>query len=115
MNADDFLISNGGRLDPTWFEPYVLTDLLTAWLADASGTDQAIEAGVYARGFETLVSFIMSSPASQRDRDKSDSFSDTQLRYWQDQASYWRGKADALGGRVGPALVQWEGEPAWRN
>lgn len=115
MTANDFLISGGGRLDPDWFKPYVLTDLLTTWLASASGTDQVIEATVYTRAFETLVSFVMSSPASQRDRDKSDSFSDTQLRYWQDQAAYWRSKAEGLTGRVGPALVQWEGEPLWHN
>lgn len=115
MEADDFLISKGGRLDPTWFEPYVLLDLLPAWIASASGSDQAQEATVYARAFETLVSFVMSEPASQRDRDKSDSYSDTQLRYWQDQASYWRGKADALSGRAGPEIVQWEGDPVWRN
>ena len=115
MNPEDFLISNGGRLDPGWFEPYVLTDLIPAWMASASGSDQVVEATVYTRAFETLVGFVMSSPASQRDRDKSDSFSETQLRYWQDQASYWRGQADALLGRAGPELVQWEGEPVWRN
>lgn len=115
MTASDFLIQNGGRLDPTWFEPHDLSTLLTAWLAAASGTDQAVEAQVYARGFETAVSLLMAAPAQQRDRDKSDAFTAEQLAYWRAQAAYWRGKADALGGVSGPALVQWEGDPLWRN
>ena len=115
MTATDFLIDNGGRLDPSWFEPHYLPDLITAWLTAASGTDQAVEATVYARAYETLVDGIMSQPAQQRDRDKSSAFTDAQLRHWQAQAAYWRGKADALNGVGSPALVQWEGEPTWRN
>lgn len=116
MTAEDFLISKGGRLDPSWFEPHDLeAALLPAWLTAASGTDQVREAIVYARAFETVVSLVMSEPATQRDRDKSDSYSDRQLAYWQQQAAYWRGRVDALTGNSGPALVQWEGNPAWRN
>ena len=115
MTANDFLISEGGRLDPAWFEPHDLDDLLAAWLAAASGSDQAVEAQVYARGFETAVSLLMSTPASQRDRNKAVAFTPEQLAYWRAQAAYWRGKADALGGVSGPALVQWEGDPLWRN
>lgn len=115
MQASDFLISNGGRLDPTWFEPHDLSTLLIAWLAAATGSDQAVEAQVYARGFETAVSLLMSDPASQRDRDKASAFTDRQLAYWQEQAAYWRGRVDALTGRAGPVLVEWEGDPSWRN
>lgn len=115
MVASDFLIANGGRLDPSWFEPLDLGQLLEAWLGKASGGEERVEALVYACGFETLVSLVMAEPASQRDRDKASTFTDEQLRYWQGQAAYWRGKADALAGKVGPALVSWEGEPTWRN
>jgi len=115
VTASDFLIQNGGRLDPLWFEPHDLNTFLTAWLTAASGSDQAVEAQVYARAFETLVSLVMSEPANQRDRDKASTFTDEQLRYWQGQAAYWRGKVDALGGRYGPVHVGWEGDPSWRN
>ncbi len=115
MEATDFLISNGGRLDPSWFEPHTLNDLLTAWLAQASGTDELVEATVYSRAFETAVSLLMAQPANQRDRDKSDAFSDRQLAYWQQQAAYWRGRVDALTGGAGPVVVPWEGDPLWRN
>lgn len=115
MTASDFLITNGGRLDPTWFAPHTLTDLLTAWLAATSGTDQAVEATVYARAYETLVSLIMAQPTSWRADDVAETRSDTQLAWWQRQAAYWRGRVDALAGDGGPALAQWEGDPVWRN
>lgn len=115
MTASDFLISSGGRLDASWFEPHTLNSLLTAWLADSSGSDQAVEAQVYARAFETVVSLVMSDPANQRDRDKSDAYTDRQLAYWQQQAAYWRGRVDALTGNNGPVVVQWEGDPTWQN
>lgn len=116
MQASDFLISNGGRLDPTWFEPHDLeTGLLPAWLSAATGGEELVEAAVYARAFETLVSLVMSEPAQQRDRDKASAFTDRQLSYWEAQAAYWRGRADALAGNSGPALVGWEGDPVWRN
>lgn len=115
MAAEDFLIENGGRLDPTWFEPHNLDTLLAAWLAASTGTDQQVEAAVYARGFETLVSLVMSEPATQRDRDKASTFSDRQLSYWEQQAAYWRGRVDALNDGFGPALVSWEGDPTWQN
>lgn len=115
MAAEDFLISNGGRLDPTWFEPHDLNALLAAWLDAASGSEQAVEALVYARGFETLVSLVMSEPATQRDRDKASTYSDKQLSYWERQAAYWRGRVDALTGNSGPVLTEWEGDPVWRN
>jgi len=115
MTASDFLIANGGRLDPTWFAPYTLNDLLTAWLAATSGTDQAVEATVYARAYETLVDAIMMAASSERVGSISASRSDEQLRYWRQQAAYWRGRVDALTGSSGPALVQWEGNPTWQN
>lgn len=117
MTAADFLIQNGGRLDPSWYAPLVLTDLLTAWLAGATGSDQQVEAAVYTRGFETVVSLIMSRPTKWAADDVSESFSDEQLRYWQAQAAYWRGKDDALNGSgSGPVLVGWEeDQPLWRN
>lgn len=115
MTASDFLIQNGGRLDPTWFEPHDLSTLLTAWLAAASGTDQAVEAQVYARAYELLVDGIMLSASSEKVGGITASRSDEQLRYWQQQVAYWRGKADALTGNAGPVLVEWEGDPAWRN
>lgn len=115
MTADQFLIASGGRLDASWFEPHTLNTLLTAWLTEATGSSQAVEAQVYARAFETVVSLVMSEPATQRDRDKASSFTDKQLAYWQAQAAYWRGKSDALAGLSGPVLVDWEGDPVWRN
>jgi len=115
VTAADFLIQNGGRLDPVWFEPHDLNNLLTAWLAASSGSDQAVEALVYARAFETLVDAIMITAASERVGSISAARSDEQLRYWQRQAAYWRGKADALTSGTGPAIVQWEGDPLWRN
>lgn len=115
MDAAKFLITNGGRLDPSWFEPHTLNILLYKWLDDASGSDQVVEATVYARAFETLVSLVMSEPAQQRDRDKASTYTDKQLAYWEQQAAYWRGRVDALTGRAGPALTEWEGERAWRN
>lgn len=115
MTASDFLIQNGGRLDPTWFEPHDLSTLLTAWLTAASGSDQAVEAQVYARAYELLVDGLMLSASSERVGGISVSRSDEQLRYWQQQVAYWRGKADALTGNAGPVLVEWEGDPAWRN
>ena len=115
MTANDFLISNGGRVDPAWFEPHDLTTLLTAWLSAATGTDQAVEATVYARGFETLVDMVMTRPARMSADDVTEAYSDSQLAHWQRQANSWRGKADALAGDSGPALAQWEGGSAWRN
>ena len=115
MTANDFLITNGGRLDPTWFLPHNLTTLLTAWLSAATGSDQAVEAQVYARAFETLASMIMSGNASERVGGVATSISSEHFRYWVAQAAYWRGKADALTGDGGPALVEWEGRPLWRN
>lgn len=115
MTANDFLIANGGRLDPSWFEPHTLNTLLTNWLAQATGSDELVEATVYARAFETAVSLLMAAPASQRDRDKADAFSDRQLAYWQQQVAYWRGRADALAGYNGPVIVGWEGDPTWQN
>lgn len=115
MEATDFLMVNGGRLNPTWFEPLTLNDLLDAWLADAAGSDELVTATVYARAFETLVSQVMSEPASQRDRDKASAYSDRQLAFWEAQAAYWRGRVDALAGNVGPTLVSWEGDPIWQD
>lgn len=115
MTASDFLIQNGGRLDPSWFEPHNLNTLLTAWLTASSGTDEAVEAQVYARAYELLVDGIMLAASSEKVGGITASRSDEQLRYWRDQAAYWRGKADALTGNSGPALVSWEGDPVWRN
>jgi len=115
MTASDFLITNGGRLDPTWFQPHNLTTLLTAWLGAATGSDQAVEAQVYARAYELLADSIMFASASERVGKVSASRSAEQLRYWAEQAAYWRGKADALTGNSGPELTQWEGRSLWRN
>jgi len=115
VTASDFLIQNGGRLDPSWFEPHNLNTLLTAWLTASSGTDEAVEAQVYARAYELLVDGIMLAASSEKVGGITASRSDEQLRYWRDQAAYWRGKADALTGNSGPALVSWEGDPVWRN
>lgn len=115
MTATDFLVQNGGRLDATWFAPLVLTDLLTAWLAGATGSDQQVEATVYTRGFETLADQVMFAASSERVGAIAVSRSDEQLRYWARQAAYWRGQLDALTGRNGPHLTSWEGNPTWRN
>lgn len=115
MTANDFLITNGGRLDPTWFQPHNLTTLVTAWLGAATGTDQAVEAQVYARAYELLADTVMFASASERVGKVSATRTAEQQRYWAEQAAYWRGKADALTGNGGPALVEWEGDPVWRN
>lgn len=115
MTAADFLIANGGRLDPAWYAPLVLTDLLTAWLAGATGTDQQVEAAVYTRAYEALADQVMFAASSERVGAIAVSRSDEQLRYWARQAAYWRGQLDALSGRSGPVLTEWEGDPIWRN
>lgn len=115
MTASDFLIQNGGRLDAAWFEPHNLDTLLTAWLNAATGSDQAVEAVVYARAFETLVNMVMTRPARVSADDVSEAYSDAQLAHWQRQANSWRGKADALTGTTSPILTRWEGAPTWRN
>ncbi len=115
MTASDFLIQNGGRLDPSWFEPHDLNTLLAAWLSAASGSDQAVEAQVYARGFETLVDMVMTRPARVSADDVTEAYSDAQLKHWQQQAAAWRSTADALTGSGRPALTAWEGDSVWRN
>ena len=120
MIASDFLIATGGRLDPAWYEPLDLeATLLPAWLAAATGSEAAVEASVYARGYETLADAIMMRPASEKADDIAVARSDRQLAHWQQQAAYWRGKAAALTGTDtgGPALTAWNGdeEPVWQN
>lgn len=108
-----FLLTGGGRLDPAWYEPHDLTTLLATWISDetAPGEDEKLTiARVYRRAFTTAADLIMSSPASQRDRDKSSAYSAEQLAYWRAQAAAYQDEIDdLLGVTSGPVLAGWEG------
>lgn len=111
---DDFTIEGGGRLDPTWFDPYDLIELLGTWIARASTTgasDALVTARVYAAAFTTAADLLMADPANQRDREKSSAYLAEQLKYWRDQAAAYEDEAAGLIGLNGAVLVQWEGDP----
>lgn len=113
IEPSDFLITGGGRLDPSWYEPHDLDALLIEWLARAevdSASDALVTARVYRMAFTTAADLLMSEPANQRDRDKSSAFLANQLDYWLSQARAYQAEEDALEGRViGPVLTDWNG------
>lgn len=111
MSNARYTIAGGGRLEPSWFTPYDLDELLSEWVdAVTPGSDEFVEAQVYATGFSVAVDLFMSSPAHQKDRNKTDSFITAQVEYWRDEASAWRSKAFDLAHRgASPFIVPWEG------
>lgn len=102
MKASDFLIENGGRLDPDWFAPHDAEDLLDAWIT-VGGTSNE----VYLHAFQYLCDDIMMNPAMQRDRDKMDSYSGRQLDYWRAQVEHYRW---LVSGNSGVVVVDWMGK-----
>lgn len=109
VEAADFLITAGGRLNPAWFDGDVNT-LLDAWIARATpGSDDLVTARVYYTAFTFLSDQVMSEAAMQRDRDKTTQYSAEQLRYWADQARYYRGIIDGFENVGGPVITSWEG------
>lgn len=114
IEPSDFLITGGGRLDPSWYYPHDLDALLIEWLGKAesdSASDALITARVYRMAFTTAADILMSEPANQRDRDKSSAFLANQLDYWLAQARAYKKEEDLIEGRtLGPVLTDWNGE-----
>lgn len=109
LEPASFLIKNGGRLDPAWYEPHDLEELLSKWITDAGeGSDDLTRARVYRRAFTTAADLLMAEPASQRDRDKSSTFASEQLSYWRAIADEYAREIDVLTNRGGPVLTKWE-------
>lgn len=109
--AADFTIANGGRLNPDWFLPLILADLLDDWITMSEpGSDELVTAKVYKLAFTTLTDSMMVDPANQRDRDKSSAFLAEQLKYWRQAIVEYEREIDALEGLVfGPIITPWEG------
>lgn len=116
VKPSDFLITGGGRLDPSWYPGYVLDDLLTSWIDRAGpGSDAVITARVYRMAFTTAADLFMAEPANQRDRDKSSAYLPEQVRWWRAQADRYQDEEDALLGRLGPVITPWEGDETCRR
>lgn len=116
VEPSDFLISGGGRLDPSWYEPHDLTALLAEWIPRAgSASDEVLTARVYRMAFTTAADLFMAEPANQRDRDKSSAYLPEQVRWWRAQAQEYQDEEDALLGRLGPIITPWEGDKACRR
>lgn len=110
MQAKDFLISNGGSLDPDWFNGDAIT-LLQGWV-DSVPSSGAVEACVYARAYEYLSTRRALLPVMQRDRDKTTQWSDALIRVWSDRAVQYASQCRALTGgpTAGPVVSSWEGK-----
>ena len=111
VTAADFLVSGGGRLNPTWFRGSDVDELLTEWIERSEpGADALVTARVYVLAFTFLADQIHAMPSTQRDRNKTASWSAGQLEYWQAQARRYQSEVDAFTGAGGPHLSNWEGD-----
>lgn len=109
--AADFLIVGGGRLNPTWFQGSDAEDLLAAWIERSEpGSDELVTARVYVLAFTFLADQVHAMPSTQRDRNKTASWSAGQLEYWQAQARRYQSEVDAFTGAGSPQLSGWEGD-----
>lgn len=84
-----------GELNPDWFESDVEATLAAALTEAAGELPEVRRAFAYWRAYETLVADLMSQPAQQRDRDKSDAYTDAQFDYWREQAAAWRARYES--------------------
>lgn len=111
MQAKDFLLSNGGRLNPDWFAPDDAETLVTVWLnnTDVGESDELRSARVYQKAFTTLVDQLMIEPASQGDRSKRSAYLPEQLAYFKVLADEYGDAIDDLLHGAPNILVQWEG------
>lgn len=78
-------IAPKGRFTPDLFPGLTLETALEAWIedAEAQSEDEAAQAAwVEYRALDAIVVRLNSEPAQQRDRDKSDAFTDSQLKHW---------------------------------
>lgn len=94
-----FLRPNGGRLSTTWFPGETLTDLVDAWITTAEAlttSEEAQAAWVYHLAFTALADSLYAEPAQQREGPKADAYLEDQLRYWREQAQWWKAEYDRL-------------------
>lgn len=114
MSPADFLITGGGDLDPSWLPD--ANALLAAWIssveaANPNASTNTIRACVYARAYRYVFDNAALAPTTQRDRDKTASWSPVLLQVISDRASQWesRCRADSGVGFAGPSVGAWEG------
>lgn len=112
MQAKDFLLANGGRLNPDWFAPDDVETLVSTWLngTDPSESDALRSARVYRLAFTTLVDQLMFEPASQGDRSKRSAYLPEQLKYFKLLADEYGDAIDDLLFGAPSILVEWEGK-----
>lgn len=85
-----------GELDAAWFPAGDLETRLTTFIGRVAGEPvETAKAYVYWQAYESLVADLMSEPAQQRDRDKSDTFTDAQFDYWRGLAASWRARYES--------------------
>lgn len=88
-----------GELNPDWYAD--LTILLQTSIDEGvtrGDTDEAVTAFAYYRAYSAIHHNLMSQPATQRDRNKSDTYHMEQLAWWEARARFWRCKyEDATG------------------
>ena len=87
--ADDF-IQPRGQLNPAWYPEQDLTTLTAAWLAEAEGKTDVVdaqEAWVYYRAFRQLADDFHAGVAISRQGEVSGTRSEVQFKYWSGRAA----------------------------
>lgn len=101
-------IAPRGRFTPELFPDLTLDTAIQAWIDDAGArTDDESAQAVWVeyRALDALVVRLMSEAATQRDRDKSDAFSDAQLKHWVRERDRTLARYRALTGTIERARI----------
>lgn len=98
MVAPADLLLPKGELNADWFSGD-LNAVLTAAISESAArgdSDDAVTAFSYHRAYSAIHQDMMSQPATQRDRDKTDTYLAEQLNWWAQRAHWWHCRHEEL-------------------